>query len=83
MTISDDFVGKQIQSLHRFFSSVNRFCDFVSFLPSSNNHRLASVTNTAHLYPEFSEGSHCSEYNINIILFLLKAIDNLVHSTLP
>lgn len=57
MTIFGDFFRKQIQSLHRFFFSVNRFVMFMCHSsPSSNNHRLASVTNTARLYPEFSEG---------------------------
>ena len=57
MTIFGDFLENRFKAYIDFSSLL---IDFVMFIchssPSSNNHRLASVTNTARLYPEFSEG---------------------------
>lgn len=56
MTIFDDFLGNRFKAYIDFFPLLIDFVILCHSSPSSNNHRLASVTNTAHLYPEFSEG---------------------------
>lgn len=57
MTIFRDFLGNRFRA---YIDAFPLLIDFVMFMcrspSSSNSHRLASVANTAHLYPEFSEG---------------------------